>query len=314
MIREEGLTCGRRDRRRPGRSRAPANLSAAAKTSRCWNRWSRAGGRACSPSGFPHRHRTHDDHDARAASCALRAAGADVARTSMEPLDPKSRRRSPAGRCCTPRRDREHMAAEIRDFAGARCGRIRRVLQVARRHILDGSSSRSSTPTTTNTFEIARLATLDADDPQGGSGGSIQTLASFFEDERLRGVQLPLAPGRSGAARRTGDVPLTDVHGASAASSPRAGRRACHRQLAGPAIADAGAMIRYDTPVSRIRTRATTPCHASRSGFRTPRRDAVVCNLYLGGVHPARRHRCRRGAVESHAPSALVAGVRRASR
>jgi phytoene desaturase len=247
------------------------------------------------------------------------AAGADIDRyVKIEPLDPMYRATFPDGSVLYARHDREHMSDEIRDFAGARdaaafgefCRWLDEIYAVVSPSFVHVNYD--------NTFKLARRwRSVTQMIRKGGFKRLDSQLASFFDDERLQrlfsfhSLQAGLAPHDAPAvfALRTY---MDSIGGVFTAPG---GMQAVATALA-RAIADAGATIRYATPVTRIlRGGDGAVTGVEIGGSVRLAADAVVCNTdlpvayrtLLGGVDAPRV--ARRG---KYAPSCVVwvAGVR----
>jgi phytoene desaturase len=247
------------------------------------------------------------------------AAGADIERyLVIERLDPMYRATFADGSVLHARHDRAQMVAEIGDFAGARdaaafgefCAWLDEIYAIFSPSFVHANYD--------NTLHVGRnwlpLAQMFR---KGGFKRLDAKLASFFADERLQrafsfqSLQAGLAPHDALAmfALRTH---MDSIGGVFTA---RGGMHAVATALA-RAIADAGATIRYETPVTRIlRGGDNAVTGVEIGGSVRIAADAVVCNAdlpvayrtLLGGVDAPRV--ARRG---KYAPSCLlwVAGVR----
>jgi phytoene desaturase len=247
------------------------------------------------------------------------AAGADIDRyVTIEPVDPMYRATFADGSVLYARHDREQMVAEIGDFAGARdaaafrefCTWLDEMYSVVSPAFVD-----------VNYDGVLRVARRWRSVAQmfrmGGFKRLDAKLATFFHDERLwrlfsfHSLQAGLAPGDALAtfALRTYMDSIGGVYAA------RGGMHAVVTGLA-RAIADAGAAVRYDTPVTRIlRGGDNAVTGVEIGGSARIVADAVVCNpdlpiayrTLLGGIDAPRV--ARRG---KYAPSCVlwVAGVR----
>jgi phytoene desaturase len=247
------------------------------------------------------------------------AAGAEMDRyVTIERLDPMYRATFADGSMLRIRHDREYMVAEIREFSGGRdaaafgefCAWLDEMYSIASPSFIDANYD--------SAFQaVRRWRPISQLLRKGGFKRFDAKLASFFEDERLQRVfsfhslQAGLAPHDALAmlALRTYTESIGGVFTA------RGGMHAVVVALA-RAIADAGATIRYDTPVTRIlRGGDNAVTGVEIGGSVRLAADAVVCNCdlpvayrtLLGGVDAPRV--ARRG---KYAPSCLlwVAGVR----
>jgi phytoene desaturase len=247
------------------------------------------------------------------------AAGADLDRyVTIEPLDPMYRATFADGSVLFARHDREHMVAEIREFAGARdaaafgefCTWLDEIYSIVSLSFVQASYD--------STFQIVRRwRPITQLLRKGGFKRLDSKLASFFEDERLlrlfsfHSLQAGLAPHDALAMFAL----RTYVDSIGGVFTARGGMHAVATALA-RALADAGATIRYDTPVTRIlRGGDNAVTGVEIGGSVRVAADAVVCNpdlpvayrTLLGGIDAPRV--ARRG---KYAPSCLlwVAGVR----
>jgi phytoene desaturase len=247
------------------------------------------------------------------------AAGADIDRyVTIEPLDPMYRATFADGSVLFARHDRDEMVEEIRTFAGARDAAafgefttwLDEIYSIVAPSFVEANYG--------STISVAqRWRPIAQMMRKGGFKRLDSKLASFFEDERLQrlfsfhSLQAGLAPHDALAmfALRTY---IDSIGGVFAAQG---GMHAVATGLA-RAVVDAGATIRYDTPVTRILrggNNAVTGVEVGGSVRLVA--DAVVCNsdlpvsyrTLLGGVDAPRV--ARRGR---YAPSCLVwvAGVR----
>jgi phytoene desaturase len=247
------------------------------------------------------------------------AAGAAIDRyVTIEPLDPMYRATFADGSELRARHAREDMVAEIRDFAGARdaaafgefCTWLDDIHEIVSPSFVEANHD-STNQVVRRWRPIVQVAR------KGGFKRLDAKLASFFADERLQrlfsfhSLQAGLAPHDALAmfALRT----YTDSIGGVFVA--RGGMHAVATGMA-QAIADAGANIRYDTPVTRIlRGGDNAVTGVELGGSVRLVADAVVCNAdlpvayrtLLGGVDAPRA--ARRGR---YAPSCLlwVAGVK----
>ena len=247
------------------------------------------------------------------------AAGAEIDRyVKIQPLDPMYRATFADGAVLYARHDREEMVAEIRSFAGAHDAAafgeftawLDQMFAIVAPSFVEGNfhSTRKLAQRWRPISQIAR---------QGGFKRLDSKLASFFEDERLQrlfgfhSLQAGLAPHDALALFAL----RTYVDGISGVFRAEGGMHAVVTGLA-RAIADAGATIRYNTPVTRILRGGNNAVTGVEIGGSVRLvADAVVCNAdlpvayrtLLGGVDAPRV--ARRG---KYAPSCLlwVAGVR----
>jgi phytoene desaturase len=247
------------------------------------------------------------------------AAGADIDRyVKIEPLDPMYRATFADGSVLYARHNREEMVDEIRSFAGphdaAAFGEFTAWLDsmfaIVAPSFIEGNfhSTRRLAQRSRPIWQILR---------KGGFKRLDSKLASFFEDERLQrlfgfhSLQAGLAPHDALALFAL----RAYVDGISGVYRAEGGMHAVVTGLA-RAVTDAGATIRYDTPVTRIlRGGNSAVAGVEIGGSVRIAADAVVCNpdlpvayrTLLGGVDAPRV--ARRG---KYAPSCLlwVAGVR----
>ena len=247
------------------------------------------------------------------------AAGAEMARyVTVERLDPMYRATFPDGSVLNVRHSREDMTDEIRSFANAReagafnefCEWLGELYALEMPNFVD-----------TNFDNVAGLfkrwrAGLELL-RNGGLARLDSKIASFFDDERLQRIfsyqslQAGLAPHDALAAYAV----MTYMETVGGVFMARGGMHAVPTALA-RAVADAGATVRFDSPVTRILRggdNAVTGVEVGGSDRLVA--DAVVCNSDLPvayrtlvGVVEAPRA-ARRG---KYAPSCLlwVAGVR----
>jgi phytoene desaturase len=247
------------------------------------------------------------------------AAGADIDRyVKITPLDPMYRATFADGSVLYARHDREEMVAEIRSFAGAHDAAafgeftawLDEMFAIVTPSFVEGEFH--STPKLAQRWRpVSQMIR------KGGFKRLDTKLASFFEDARLQrlfgfhSLQAGLAPHDALAVFAL----RTFVDGISGVFRAEGGMHAVVTGLA-RAVTDAGATIRYDTPVTRILrggNNAVTGVEVGGSVRLVA--DAVVCNsdlpvayrTLLGGVDAPRV--ARRGR---YAPSCLlwVAGVR----
>jgi phytoene desaturase len=247
------------------------------------------------------------------------AAGADMDRAvKIEPLDPMYRATFADGSVLYARHDREEMVAEIQSFSGARDAAafgqftawLDEIYAIVAPSFVEANYN--------STFQVAqRWRPISQMMRKGGFKRLDSKVASFFEDERLQrlfsfhSLQAGVAPHDALAllALRTYVDSISGVFGA------QGGMHAIVTALA-RAVTDAGATIRYDTPVTRIlRGGNNAVTGVELGGSVRIAADAVVCNAdlpvayrtLLGGVDAPRV--ARRG---KYAPSCLVwvAGVR----
>ncbi len=247
------------------------------------------------------------------------AAGREVdAYLTIDPVDPMYRATFADGSVLRVRHEREAMTEEIRSFASAReagafneyCEWLGELYAAEMPHFVDTNydSPWDLLRRWRRALDVAR---------QGGFGRLDSKVASFFDDERLRRIFSyqtllgGLAPGDALALYSI--VTYMDVVGGIYA--PRGGMHAVPTALA-RAVVDAGASIRYGTPVTRIlRGGDNAVTGVEVGGSERLAADAVVCNAdlpiayntLLGGVDAPRA--ARRGR---YSPSCLlwVAGVR----
>lgn len=247
------------------------------------------------------------------------AAGAEMARyLTIEPLDPLYRATFADGSVLRVRRGREEMTEEIRQFANAReagafgefCEWLAEVYELEMPNFVE--TNLDGVPTVLRGWragmQLIRSGALSRLDTK---------IASFFADERLqrifsyRSLQAGLSPHDALAAYAV----LTYMEIVGGVHIARGGMHAVPKALA-RAVVDAGAIIRYNVPVTRIlRAGDNTVNGVEVGGSERVVADAVVCNAdlpvayrtLLGGVDAPRV--ARRG---KYAPSCLlwVAGVR----
>jgi phytoene desaturase len=247
------------------------------------------------------------------------AAGAEMARyLTVEPLDPMYRATFADGSVLHVRHDREEMTEEIRQFASAReagafnefCEWLTEVFALEMPNFID--TNYDGVTTALRRWRVA----LDLI-RNGGMSRLDSKLASFFADERLQRIfsyqslQAGLAPHDALAVYAV----MTYMETVGGVYTTPGGMHAVPKALA-QAIVDAGATVRYDTPVTRIlRGGDNTVTGVEIAGSVRLVADAVVCNpdlpvayrTLVGGVDAPRA--ARRG---KYAPSCLlwVAGVR----
>jgi phytoene desaturase len=247
------------------------------------------------------------------------AAGAQLADyLTIEPLDPMYRATFADGSELHVRFDREQMTEEIRRFANAReagafnefCEWLGEIFAVEMPNFIN--TNLDNVPSVLLRWR-AGLALLR----NGGFSRLDTKLASFFEDERLQRIfsyqslRAGLAPHDALAVYAV----MTYMETVGGIHTTRGGMHAVPAALA-RAVSDAGAVIRYNTPVTRIlRGGDNVVSGVEIGGSDRLVADAVVCNADLpvayrtlvGGVEAPRA--ARRG---KYAPSCLlwVAGVR----
>ena len=241
------------------------------------------------------------------------AAGADIDRyVKITPLDPMYRATFADGSVLYARHDREEMVAEIRSFAGAHDAAafgeftawLDEMFAIVTPSFVEGEFH--STPKLAQRWRpVSQMIR------KGGFKRLDTKLASFFEDARLQrlfgfhSLQAGLAPHDALAVFAL----RTFVDGISGVFRAEGGMHAVVTGLA-RAVTDAGATIRYDTPVTRILrggNNAVTGVEVGGSVRLVA--DAVVCNsdlpvayrTLLGGVDAPRV--ARRGR---YAPSCLL--------
>jgi phytoene desaturase len=247
------------------------------------------------------------------------AAGAELDRyVTIEPLDPMYRATFADGSVLRVRHDREDMAAEIREFSGGRdaaafgdfCAWLDEMYSIVSPPFIDRNYD-SAWQAARRWRPISRMLR------KGGFKRFDSLLASFFEDERLHRV-FSFHSLQAGVAPHDALAMLairTYMESIGGVFTARGGMHAVATALA-RAIADAGASIRYDTPVTRIlRGGDNAVTGVEIGGSVRLVADAVVCNpdlpvayrTLLGGIDAPRV--ARRG---KYAPSCLlwVAGVR----
>ena len=247
------------------------------------------------------------------------AAGQDMAAyLTIEPLDPSYRATFADGSELRVRHDPAAMTEEIRHFANAReAGAFNEFREWL------GELFAATMPVLVDRnfdgpWDVVRRWRGIVDVVRHGALGRVESkVASFFEDERLRRVFSyhtlfgGVAP-QDALAVMSITTYLDTVGGVYA---PRGGMHAIPAALA-RAITDAGASIRYGTPVTRIlRGGDNAVTGVEIGGSERIAADAVVCNAdlptayntLLGGVDAPRV--ARRGR---YSPSCLtwVAGVR----
>jgi phytoene desaturase len=247
------------------------------------------------------------------------AAGADIDRyVKIEPLDPMYRATFADGSVLYARHDRAEMATEIRSFAGPHDAAafveftawLDEMFAIVAPSFVEGNFH-STVALAQRWRSISRIVR------RGGLKRLDSKLASYFEDARLQrlfgfhSLQAGLAPHDALALFAL----RTFVDGISGVFSAEGGMHAVVTGLA-RAVTDAGATIRYDTPVTRILRGGNNAVTGVEIGGSVRLvADAVVCNAdlpvayrtLLGGVDAPRA--ARRG---QYAPSCLlwVAGVR----
>lgn len=247
------------------------------------------------------------------------AAGADIDRyVTIDPLDPMYRATFADGSVLFARHDRQQMVEEIKAFAGARDAAAFEQFIAWLDEIYSIVAPSFVEANYESTFQVAqRWRPIAQMLRKGGFKRLDSKIASFFEDERLQrlfsfhSLQAGLAPHDALAmfALRTY---LDSIGGVFVAQG---GMHAVVKALA-RAVVDAGATIRYDTPVTRVlRGGNNVVTGVEIGGSVRLVADAVVCNsdlpvayrTLLGGVDAPRV--ARRG---KYAPSCLlwVAGVR----
>ena len=183
------------------------------------------------------------------------AAGADIDRyVTIEPLDPMYRATFADGSVLFARHDREQMVEEIRAFAGARDAAAFGQFTTWLDEIYSIVAPSFVEANYDNSFQVAqRWRPIWQMLRKGGFKRLDSKLASFFQDERLQrlfsfhSLQAGLAPHDALAmfALRTY---VDSIGGVFVAHG---GMHAVATALA-RAVVDAGATIRYDTPVTRI--------------------------------------------------------------
>jgi phytoene desaturase len=250
---------------------------------------------------------------------AFAAAGRDMADyVTIDPVDPMYRAVYADGSVLHVRHGREAMTEEIRQFANAReagafnefCEWLGELYAVEMPHFIDANFDR--------VFDLVRPWRAGLELIRlGGFGRLDAKVASFFEDERLQRIfsfqsmYAGLAPHDALALYAV----ITYMDSVEGVFVPRGGM---HQMAAGlaAAVADAGAYIRYDAPVTRIlRGGDGAVTGVEIGGSERLVADAVVCNAdlpvayrtLLGGIDAPRV--ARRG---TYSPSCLlwVAGVR----
>jgi phytoene desaturase len=250
------------------------------------------------------------------------AAGRDInSYLTIDPVDPMYRATFADGSVLYVRHAREAMTEEIRSFANAReagafnefCEWLSELYAAEMPRFIDTNydSPWEVLKRWRGALDIAR---------HGGFGRLDSKVASFFEDDRLRRVFSfqpvlgGLAPGDALALCAV----ATYMDMVGGVFAPRGGMHMVPVALA-RAIVDAGAAIRYGTPVTRIlRGGDNAVTGVEIGGSERLAADAVVCNVdlpvayntLLGGVDAPRA--ARRGR---YSPSCLlwVAGVRGAA-
>lgn len=247
------------------------------------------------------------------------AAGRHMAEyVTIDPVDPMYRAVFADGSELNVLRDRNDMRDEIRRFANARetgafgefCEWVTELYQLEMPRFIDADWD--------SPLDLVRQwrAVLDLV-RHGGFGRLDEKVHSFFDDERLRrlfsfqSLYAGVAPHDALALYSV----ITYMDLVAGVYAPRGGMSALATGLA-RAVRDAGATVRYGSPVSRIlRTGGGSVSGVELGGGERVVADAVVCNAdlpvayrtLLGGVEAPRA--ARRGR---YSPSCLlwVAGVR----
>jgi phytoene desaturase len=237
---------------------------------------------------------------------------------TIEPVDPMYRAVFPDGSELRVRRDRAEMRDEIRQFANAReagafgefCDWVTQLYQLQMPRFIDTNYD--------SVLDLARHWRAGLDLVRRGAFGRLdEMVGSFFDDERLRQLfsfqsfYAGLAPHDALALYSV----ITYLDVVAGVYAPRGGMSALAVGLA-RAVRDAGATMRYRTPVTRVLRRGDGAVSGVElEGGERIVADAVVCNVdlpvayrtLLGGVEAPRV--VRRG---TYSPSCLLwaAGVR----
>jgi phytoene desaturase len=247
------------------------------------------------------------------------AAGREMAQyVTIEPVDPMYRAVYADGSVLSVRAGRDAMREEIRTFANAReagafgefCDWVTELYQLEMPRFIDTNydSVLDLLPAWRAALDLVR---------HGAFGRLDEKVASFFDDDRLRRIfsfqslYAGLAPHDALALYSV----ITYMDMVAGVYAPKGGMTAIATGLA-RAIRDAGASMRYGTPVSRILRRGDgSVTGVELGGSDRLVADAVVCNVdlpvayrtLLGGVDAPRV--ARRG---TYSPSCVlwVAGVR----
>lgn len=247
------------------------------------------------------------------------AVGRDMAQyVTIDPVDPMYRSVYADGSVLNVRAGRDAMRQEIREFANQReagafgefCDWVTELYQLEMPRFIDTNYD--------SVFDLLRPWRAVLDLVRHGAFGRLdEKVASFFDDERLRRIfsfqslYAGLAPHDALALYSV----ITYMDMIAGVYAPRGGMSAIPTGLA-RAIRDAGASMRFSTPVTRILRRgdgSVTGVELGNSDRLVA--DAVVCNAdlpvayrtLLGGVDAPRA--ARRG---TYSPSCVlwVAGVR----